>query len=234
MPHLIRYFAYAKSYVKIYSIGYQGNYSGNYNMSKSAQYMYQTGHADKERLDILNAVYNPHAKALLYKQNLSKKKFSPDLIYSRWLLVHLPRSSRQLFMNSVYQILSKNGIAIFEDINLKQSYTESTAYKKWLGWFRVLGKQIDVDFDIGEKLEQYFLDAGFKITHKNLYHPIFKIEQQRFFNLDLYCTKKLLIKHQICTEEELQQLQAEISQDLAKGASMSMMNIQMVGIKDNV
>ena len=273
-------------------------------MLEIKDYMYKTGEEDKERLDILNEVYNPYAQELLSEQGLTEKRaileiacgqgdlicwlaeqapqaivvgldiskkqldiarekaekkglnniyfielsaldldqlpdrlsvkfgvhdFRPDLTYSRWLLVHLKHDERAIVVRKAYNLLSKGGVSIHEEVTLKQSYTQSEAYKKWIDIFEALGSKIDVDFDLGDDLQDILSNAGYERVVTSNVKPEFYNNQLRFFNIDLRCTKDLLEKEGICSFSELQALEHEIATDLASGKQMTMVNVQAIG-----
>jgi ubiquinone/menaquinone biosynthesis C-methylase UbiE len=109
--------------------------------------------------------------------NQLNKKF--DLIYSRWLLMHLPNPLAAL--HSMYDCLNTNGILTCEDGAQAGSfcYPPSPLFDKWLAaWahrFNYYGK----DYNSGLKLPALFAHLPCRIETIKLFQPVLMTTEEK-------------------------------------------------------
>jgi SAM-dependent methyltransferase len=85
-----------------------------------------------------------------------------DVVYSRFLLSHLPDPSAALA--KLFSALRPGGVLIIEDVDHSGCFCEpySAAYRHYARLYRLLAKRRGVDADIGPRLPRLLIEAGFR------------------------------------------------------------------------
>lgn len=158
---------------------------------------------DKAQIDLANEKLkifeNARAIHLDITHDLDKLEGKYDLIYCRWVLVHVPTKLIKKTLGKIISLLSENGIFICEECdNSKVLFScnrEDEALKKdcekstesWLEISNKLMKLLGNDFALTpEKITQHFIDAGAaakQIEHLKTYQIKLKNAEEK----DLIC-----------------------------------------------
>lgn len=157
----------------------------------------------------------------------------PDLIYSRWLLIHLDANDIKPVMQAFYNLLAPDGIMAHEEVTLKESYLDRVAgsFKRYVVLFDDLACKLGISFNLGSDLLPVFTEIGYKRPQFKICKPKFTPEQLYFFQLDLESAIPMLEKFNLAQKSDVEELVAAIQQDLHNGFDMTMTNYFVYGIK---
>jgi len=110
---------------------------------------------------------------------------SYDLIYCRFLLIHLPEPERAL--REMSALLKPDGILVCEDGDLTASGSEPpSALDAFADLWGRLGPRRGLDYTLGRRLFQMVLDAGFPTPGITFNQPVVaRGEQKRFLELSV-------------------------------------------------
>jgi ubiquinone/menaquinone biosynthesis C-methylase UbiE len=267
-------------------------------------YIYDVGHKDKLRLQIMNEIYNPSSQQELLDIGIRNKKcvidmacgqgemtcwmaqqvapdgivigidisdeqltiarqlalrkkinnilfikksildvdfknlknvlpMEPDLIYSRWLLIHIEIEKISQAMAALYELLGPGGIMAHEEVSLKDSYSENIApsFDQYVKIFSELAAKLNINFDLGPLLPQLFSETGYSQPTAKIFKPKYTDEQLQYFQLDLESATPVLEKFNIIKKNDLEKLSKSIAQDLKNGHEMTMTNYFVYGYK---
>ena len=127
-----------------------------------------------------------------------------DLIYSRFLIMHLPNPFEGL--QYLTQLLKPNGILVSEEAtnSVTACYPESPVFRKYRELVMSLFSRKNIDFDIGEKLYAHFQKLQLQDIHVNFVQPIYKKHQKKIMIILMNELKNRYIKFGIATETEIQ------------------------------
>src|SRR5262249_29257185 len=94
-----------------------------------------------------------------------------DLVYCRFLLIHLPEPDRAL--RAMGRLLKPNGILVCEDGDLTTAGSEPpSALGAFADLFGRLGPKRGVDYTLGRRLFQIVLAAGFPAPEITFNQPV--------------------------------------------------------------
>lgn len=157
----------------------------------------------------------------------------PDLIYSRWLLIHLEAEEIKPVMRAFYHLLAPGGVMAHEEVTLKESYLDPVAgsFKQYVMLFDELAHKLGISFNLGSDLLPVFAEVGYKQPQFKICKPKFTREQLYFFKLDLESAIPVLKKFNLAQESDVDNLNAAIEQDLHDGFDMTMTNYFVYGVK---
>lgn len=160
-------------------------------------------------------------------------KFSnkPDLLYSRWLLIHIEKNKLRKVMRRLYDFLSPGGIAAHEEVALNKSSSKSEPFKVYLELFKKLSQKLNISFDVGSDLTNLFDDVGYLKVKNKVFKPIYTKDQLYFFQLDLESALPAFIKFGIASESFIYKLNSDIENHVNEGIDMSMTNYFVYGVK---
>ena len=127
-----------------------------------------------------------------------------DLIYSRFLIMHLPNPFEGL--QYLTQLLKPNGILVSEEAtnSVTACYPESSVFKQYRQLVMALFTKKNIDFDIGEKLYAYFQKLQLQDIQVNFVQPIYKKHQKKIMIILMNELKHRYIEFGIATETEIQ------------------------------
>jgi ubiquinone/menaquinone biosynthesis C-methylase UbiE len=136
----------------------------------------------------------------------------PDVIYCRWLLMHLAKEEIPKVMSGLYSLLAPGGVIVNEEVTLRESGSSpaSEAYSSWLKLFDDLAKKMDVDYDIGSTLAEIWEKQGITPYQTLIHKPKFSVQQCRFFNLDLQGSLPMITRAGVATSEEVMKLEVRL------------------------
>jgi cyclopropane fatty-acyl-phospholipid synthase-like methyltransferase len=112
---------------------------------------------------------------------------SVDLVYCRWLLVHLQRPVDALRV--AYAALKPGGVMVCEESEVSGVYAEprSAAYETMRDIILEAGRQRGVDYTGGRRTHLWAKAAGFELVHVDAYHPHYITgEHKGFWNWTLH------------------------------------------------
>ncbi len=100
-----------------------------------------------------------------------------DLIYTRFLLTHLPDCAKVLA--AIRRALKPGGVLVVEDIDFSGCFCHphSAAYHRYVALYREVVRRRNGDADIGPKLHGMLIDAGLHNVNLTLVQP-FHIDQE--------------------------------------------------------
>lgn len=140
-----------------------------------------------------------------------KKTKQFDLIYSRFLIMHLQNPFKGL--QHLTQLLKPNGVLVSEEAtnSITACYPESPIFKKYREMVMALFKKNNIDYDIGEKLYSYFQKLKLRDINVNFVQPIYKQHQKKMMVLLMNELKHRYVESGISTESEIQALINDLS-----------------------
>ena len=126
-----------------------------------------------------------------------------DLVYCRFLLIHLPEPERAL--REMFALLKPNGILVCEDGDLTASGSEPpSALDAFADLWGRLGPRRGLDYTRGRRLFQMILDAGFPTPGITFNQPVVaRGEQKRFLELSVAEAGPAFICAGLITSREL-------------------------------
>lgn len=140
-----------------------------------------------------------------------KQKF--DLIYSRWLLMHLSHPLEA--MHAMCDALHKGGILVCEDGANEGcfAYPDSPIYLRWLEAWRKRFDYYGKDYNSGLKLYTHFQDLNCSNLKVNLFQPLLtNSDQKKILLLNVYESKKAILECGYLTEDEYDRFVEELQE----------------------
>ena len=152
---------------------------------------------------------------------LARESF--DLVYSRFLLIHL--TNPELALHEMHQLLKPNGILVCEDGDLTSAGSEPQsklqAFSKLFGG---LGPKWGVDYTLGRRLFRMVLDADFSDVDIAFNQPVFaKGELKRLLELSVAEAGPAFVSAGLITNEELEQTLNEMQRLAADETVLALM-----------
>lgn len=134
-----------------------------------------------------------------------------DLIYGRFILMHLKRSYDALVQLKTF--LNPNGTMVFEEATNKVycCYPPAPAFQKLRELLLQLSDSKGLDYNFGEKLYGYLRQLGLKNISANFIQPIYKNSYEKL--LITLVAKEMapqFIDAKIITADEMQNLMQEL------------------------
>jgi SAM-dependent methyltransferase len=139
---------------------------------------------------------------------LTRESF--DLVYSRFLLIHL--TEPELALNEMHKLLKANGILVCEDGDLTSAGSEppSKLYA-FSDLFGRLGPTWGVDYTLGRRLFRMVLDANFSEPEITFNQPVVaRGENKRLLELSVAEAGSAFLAAGLTTSEELSEILAEM------------------------
>lgn len=129
-----------------------------------------------------------------------------DLIYSRFLIMHLQKPFEGLQILS--KLLKPNGILVSEEAtnSVTACYPESPIFRKYREWILSLYHKNKIDFDMGEKLYGYFKKLQLDEINVNFVQPIYQQHQKKMMIILMNEFKERFINAGIASESEFQDI----------------------------
>lgn len=194
--------------------------------ASSEQLRYAEMNAKKQGLSNIEFV-NINAEEI----NFEKESF--DFAYSKLLLMHLQNPA--LILNKLYQILKPKGILSCEEPTASSLLTHphNESIEKMNMHFIRLGEKRGIDFNIGDKLPELFINLSLSLIRPRFIQPIISIKMAKeFLLLGVKEISDTMIKENIISEQELLNILNDIN---ASGDEKSYYafprQIQIAGIK---
>jgi SAM-dependent methyltransferase len=128
-----------------------------------------------------------------------------DLVYSRFLLIHL--TDPELALQEMFELLKPNGILVCEDGDLTSAGSEPpSSLQGFSDLFGRLGPKWGVDYTLGRRLFQMVAAANFSRPQITLNQPAFSVgENKRLLELSVAEAGSSFVRAGLITEEELTQ-----------------------------
>jgi SAM-dependent methyltransferase len=144
---------------------------------------------------------------------LRRKSF--DLVYSRFLLIHLTQP--ECALREMYELLRPSGILVCEDGDLTTAGSEpSSELQAFSDLFGRLGPTWGVDYTLGRRLFQMVVTAKFSEPHITFNQPVISSgENKRLLELSVAEAGPAFVAAGLITHEELTQTLDSMNQ-LAK------------------
>jgi SAM-dependent methyltransferase len=133
-----------------------------------------------------------------------------DLVYCRFLLIHLPEPERAL--REMFTLLRPEGILVCEDADLTASSSEPPSKLDAFAdlWGR-LGPKRGLDYTLGRRLFQMVQAAGFTAAEITFNQPVLaRGENKRFLDLSVAEAGPAFIGAGLITSEELERTLIEM------------------------
>lgn len=186
--------------------------------------------AQKKNLNNIHFIKMSVEEVGALKNQLSGK---PDFIYCRWLLMHLNSGKVSSIISSIRDIADGNAVIMHEECTLRESEIApvSLSYAKYLKLFDKLAKTMNVNYDMGSDLKKLMNEAGYKNVKDSSVMPLFSKKQLRFFALDVDSARSPFLQTSTCSSQEVDNLIYDLHEDINVGASMTMTNHIVSGIK---
>lgn len=152
---------------------------------------------------------------------LARESF--DLVYSRFLLIHL--TNPELALHEMHQLLKRNGILVCEDGDLTSAGSEpQSKLQAFAKLFGGLGPKWGVDYTLGRRLFRMVLDADFSDADISFNQPVFaKGEQKRLLELSVAEAAPAFVAAGLITNEELDQTLNEMQRLAADETVLALM-----------
>jgi SAM-dependent methyltransferase len=133
-----------------------------------------------------------------------------DLVYSRFLLIHLTEPEAAL--REMHQLLKPNGILVCEDGDLTSAGSEPPSQlEAFSNFFGQLGPKWGVDYTLGRRLYRMVLAANFSRPEIILNQPVFaQGENKRLLELSVAEAGPAFVAAGVTTSAELQQTLIEM------------------------
>jgi SAM-dependent methyltransferase len=133
-----------------------------------------------------------------------------DLVYCRFLLIHLPEPQRAL--REMFTLLRPDGILVCEDGDLTASGSEPTsALNAFADLWGRLGPRRGLDYTLGRRLFQMVCAAGFPRPEITFNQPaVARGEQKRFLELSVAEAGPAFIGAGLITSSELERTLVEM------------------------
>jgi SAM-dependent methyltransferase len=127
-----------------------------------------------------------------------------DLVYCRFLLLHLPESERAL--REMWALLKPDGVLVCEDVDVTSAGSEPPSTLAAFAdlWGR-LGPKRGLDYTLGRRLFQMVLAAGFPAPEISFYQPVLaRGENKRFLELSVSEAGTGFVEAGLITAQELE------------------------------
>jgi SAM-dependent methyltransferase len=146
-----------------------------------------------------------------------------DLVYCRFLLIHLPDPERAL--REMWALLKPNGILVCEDGDLTSAGSEPpSALGAFADLFGRLGPVRGVNYTLGRDLYHRVLAAGFPAPEITFNQPVLaRGENKRLLELSVAEAGPALIAAGLVTAEELERTLVEMRRLSADGTVLAVM-----------
>jgi SAM-dependent methyltransferase len=146
-----------------------------------------------------------------------------DLVYSRFLLIHLPNPEGALY--EMWGLLKPNGILVCEDGDLTSAGSEPpSALGAFADLWGRLGPAQGVDYTLGRRLFQMVQAAGFPAPQITFNQPaVARGENKRLLELSVAEAGPALIETGLITAEELERTLDEMRRLNADGTVLAVM-----------
>jgi SAM-dependent methyltransferase len=133
-----------------------------------------------------------------------------DLVYCRFLLLHLPEPERAL--REMGALLKPNGILVCEDGDLTSASSEPpSALGAFADLWGRLGPARGVDYTLGRRLFQMVQAAGFPAPEITFNQPVLaRGENKRFLELSVAEAGPAFVEAGLITAEQLERTLAEM------------------------
>ncbi len=148
--------------------------------------------------------------------NIIKEHFQDvvDLIYCRYLLIHLPYCKWDMFFNNMLKILKPGGSLILEEQGLPaNSYPVVPALSRGADLVKQATKKKGLLFDSIETLWSHIkvLKKQFRINDYSINKPILKdLETRKLLSYSFNQVLPLLIETKVASESEIKQIAKEV------------------------
>jgi SAM-dependent methyltransferase len=144
-----------------------------------------------------------------------------DLVYCRYLLIHLPEPEEAL--REMRSLLKPNGILVCEDADLTSAGSEpSSAYGAFTDLFCRLGPLRGVDYTLGRRLFQMVQAAGFSAPEITFNQPVLaRGENKRFLELSVAEAGPAFLDAGLITADELERTFVEMRRLNADGTVLA-------------
>lgn len=128
-----------------------------------------------------------------------------DLVYSRFLLIHLPEPEAAL--KEMRELLKPNGLLVVEDGDLTSAGSEpSSKLEYFASLFGRLGPQWGVDYTLGRRLFRMVVAANFSRPEITLNQPVFaRGENKRLLELSVAEAGSSFVSAGLISQDELAQ-----------------------------
>jgi SAM-dependent methyltransferase len=146
-----------------------------------------------------------------------------DLVYCRFLLLHLPEPEQAL--HEMWALLKPNGILVCEDGDLTSAGSEPpSALDAFANLWGRLGPARGVDYTLGRRLFQMVQAAGFSAPEITFNQPVVaRGETKRFLELGVAEAGPAFIEAGLITEEELESTLEEMRRLNADASVLAVM-----------
>src|SRR5262245_42781870 len=146
-----------------------------------------------------------------------------DLVYSRFLLIHLPEPEQAL--REMRALLKPNGILVCEDGDLTSAGSEPpSALGAFANLWGRLGPRRGVDYTLGRRLFQMVQAAGFPRPEITFNQPVLaRGENKRLLELSVAEAGPAFIDAGLITAEELERTLIEMRRLNADGTVLAVM-----------
>jgi SAM-dependent methyltransferase len=148
---------------------------------------------------LTNVVFH---QASAYETGLARGSF--DLVYSRFLLCHVPDPLRAV--REMSALLKPGGVLVCEDFDANGIVAEppARAYTRLVEISQALDAHLGIDSNVGLKLHRFFREAGFQVPEVSISQPaVLRGIAKRFWELTLREAAAAIIQAGIANEEEL-------------------------------
>jgi SAM-dependent methyltransferase len=146
-----------------------------------------------------------------------------DLVYCRFLLIHLPEPERAL--REMWALLKPNGILVCEEGDLTSAGSQPpSALDAFADLWGRLGQARGVDYTLGRRLFQMVQAAGFPAPEITFNQPVLaRGETKRFLELSVAEAGPAFVEAGLITAEELESTVAEMRRLSADEAVLAVM-----------
>jgi SAM-dependent methyltransferase len=146
-----------------------------------------------------------------------------DLVYCRFLLIHLPEPERALA--EMHSLLKPGGILVCEDGDLTSAGSEPpSALNAFADLWGRLGPKRGLDYTLGRRLFQMVQAAGFPKPEVTFNQPVVaRGETKRMLELTVAEAGPALIDAGLVTAEELERTLIEMRRLSADGSVLAVM-----------
>lgn len=156
-----------------------------------------------------------------------------NLIYSRWLLMHLTDPLDAL--SKMREALSDSGILVCEDGSNEGcfSYPFNSAFDQWLTAWRARFTFYKKDYNSGLKLYSYLQQLNFKEIKSELFQPLFtQRDEKKAILLNAIESEKAILDCGFMTKDQFQQFVMDLEKLVIDDTVIGYLrNMQVSGIK---